>query len=114
MAAARASIAAVTFSRARLRAHRDGRCLSRTGLAAAAGLEPAALADIEEGRADPPEMVVARLASALGVARADLLPTRGDWAEDYIEVVVSYLPRERWAASHSRRSVMGPSRSGSW
>ena len=86
------TISAVTFSRARLRAHRDGRCLSRAGLAATAGLEPVALADIEEGRTDPPEGVVVRLAAALGVTRGDLVPTRGDWAEDYIEVVVTYLP----------------------
>lgn len=110
----RPTIGAVTFSRARLRAHRDGRRLSRAGVAATAGLEPAALIDIEEGRVDPSEAVVARLAAALGIARGDLVPTRGDRAEDDIEVVINYRPAGRWAASHSRRSVSGPSRSGSW
>jgi transcriptional regulator with XRE-family HTH domain len=112
----------MTFSRARLRGHRDGRRLSQTALAAAAGLEPTVLADIEAGRVEPGEPTVRDLAVALRVARSALVPTRGDWAEDYIEVVVSYLPdgpvpadgpASRCAASHSRRSASGLSRSGS-
>jgi transcriptional regulator with XRE-family HTH domain len=112
----------VTFSRARLRGHRDGRRLSQTALAAAAGLEPGVLADIEAGRVEPGEPTVRSLADALRVARSALVPTRGDWAEDYIEVVVSYLPdgpfspdgtASRCAASHPRRSASGLSRSGS-
>lgn len=66
--------AVAVYIRAKLADLRRSRGLTAAQLSAAAGLSPAAVANIERGEYDPGLGTLCALADALGVAPRDLLP----------------------------------------
>lgn len=79
-----------SFSRQRLRGHRDGRGMSRADLAGAAERTQAAVKSYEDGVCQPPAGALIALADALGVTVDDLYSRHDDSVEDYLDAVASH------------------------
>lgn len=80
----------MTFSRARLRGHRQGRRLTQAALGALVGLEAGEVDAIEAGLSEPSELLVVDLARALDLSLHELHRISADYAEDYLSTVMSY------------------------
>lgn len=81
-----------TFSRDRMRGHRDGLGLTLTDLGRRTGINPNTLRSYESGKAEPPARRLGVLAEALDVHIDDLYGQHGDPIRDYCAAVAAHGP----------------------